>query len=121
MLRFVPIILALFVLQTLTGCAAIFNGDRSQVQVNSKPSGAKVQVDGMDYGETPIQLKLDEKKSHVVTITNGGVTKTYSIGKKIGAGWIILDVLGGIIPVVIDAATGAWYNVSPDEINATFK
>lgn len=121
MSRFVPVLLVLFVFQVFAGCAAIFNGDRSQVQVNSKPSGAKVEVDGMEYGETPIQLKLDEKKTHVVTVTQGGVTKTFSIGRKIGAGWIVLDILGGLVPVIIDAATGAWYNVDPDEINATFK
>ncbi|GAA5522894.1 hypothetical protein Asal01_02862 [Fodinibius salicampi] len=32
-----------------------------------------------------------------------------------------LDVLGGLVPVVVDAATGAWYNLDQESINATLK
>ncbi len=28
--------------------------------------------------------------------------------RSTGAGWVILDILGGLIPVAIDAATGSW-------------
>ena len=101
-----------------TSCAALFNGSRGKVHVNSNPSGAEVYVDGMHHGRTPATLKLDSKKSHVVTLKSGGKEESYTLDNKLGAGWIILDVLGGILPVVIDAATGSWYTLQPREINA---
>jgi hypothetical protein len=36
------------------------------------------------------------------------VTKSQTINHSVGAGWIILDVLGGFVPLIIDAATGSW-------------
>ena len=32
--------------------------------------------------------------------------------------WIILDVISEIVPVIIDAATGAWYELDQKNINA---
>jgi len=34
--------------------------------------------------------------------------KSQNINHSVGAGWIILDVLGGFVPLIIDAATGSW-------------
>jgi hypothetical protein len=28
---------------------------------------------------------------------------------KVGVKWIVLDILGGFVPVIVDAATGNWY------------
>jgi glycerol-3-phosphate acyltransferase PlsY len=47
---------------------------------------------------------------------DGYETRTYFLGNKIGAGWIILDVLCGLIPVVVDVATGAWYEFTEENI-----
>lgn len=101
-----------------TSCAALFNGSRGKVQVNSNPSGAEVFVDGVRSGKTPILLKLDSRKPHVLTLKNGGKEESYTLNNKLGAGWIVLDVLGGLAPIVIDAATGAWYTLDPREVNA---
>lgn len=35
---------------------------------------------------------------------NKSLNMTYSVG----AGWIILDILSGLIGVIVDAATGNW-------------
>ena len=53
-----------------------------------------------------IEFRKEGYKSKLVNITN-----------HIGAGWIILDVLGGLIPVIIDAATGAWYELDQKNVN----
>ena len=36
----------------------------------------------------------------------------------VGGVWIVLDILGGVIPIVIDAATGNWYELDQDHVNA---
>lgn len=112
----------LLLIQFLLGaCATLFNGNRGDLQVNSHPSGAKVYVDGVEYGTTPVKLKLEEKKTHVIKLKMGSREQVINVGKKIGAKWIILDVLGGFIPIIIDAATGSWYDIEPHEVNVQMK
>ena len=48
----------------------------------------------------------------------GFKTVGQKINTKVGAGWVILDVLGGIVPVIIDAATGSWKKLDQDNLNA---
>jgi len=70
-------------------------------------------------GNTPVRLKLESKKVYTIEFKKEGYeTKTFSITNSVGVGWIILDVLGGLIPIVVDAATGAWYALDQDNINA---
>lgn len=38
-----------------------------------------------------------------------------------GAGWIVLDVLAGLVPIIVDAATGAWYGLDQDNVNAVLE
>ena len=40
---------------------------------------------------------------------------------RIGAGWVVLDILGGVVPVIIDAATGAWYAFDQNHVSAVFE
>jgi hypothetical protein len=30
---------------------------------------------------------------------------------RIGVGWVVLDLFGGVIPLVVDLATGNWQSV----------
>lgn len=36
-------------------------------------------------------------------------------------GWIVLDILGALVPVVIYAATGAWYSLDQKNIDAVLE
>jgi len=99
-------------------CAALFNSGGGRVAFSSNPSGAEVMVDGQSLGRTPVTLELDRKTTHQITIKKDGKERTYVLNKKIGAGWIVLDVLGGLVPIIIDAATGSWYSLSPKDVNA---
>jgi hypothetical protein len=116
------LIVMLLVLSVLSlnfiGCAALFNTDGGRVTLNSKPPDAEVFVDGHPLGRTPVTLELDRTTTHQVTIVTDGIERTYLLNKKIDAGWIILDVLAGLVPIIIDAATGSWYDLSPHYINA---
>jgi len=40
---------------------------------------------------------------------NGYEKKTFVLSSSVGGVWVILDVVCGLLPVVIDAATGSWY------------
>ena len=47
--------------------------------------------------------------------------KTILVNSKVGAVWVILDILGGLVPVIIDAATGAWFEFDPDMVTVTLE
>ncbi len=104
----------------LNGCATIFKGTSNNVDFSSTPSGAKVYVNGNLVGTTPVRVKLEsDKVYHIEFRKEGFEPKTFTITNHIGVGWVILDVLfGGLIAIVVDAATGAWYELDQESINA---
>jgi hypothetical protein len=94
----------------LASCAAIIKGSRSKIDLASDPSGAKVYIDGNYMGDTPLKLRLESKRDYTIEFRKEGYpNKTINVQNKVGAGWIVLDVLCGLVPVIIDAATGSWY------------
>lgn len=102
-----------------TACGALFNSKTSPVQMNSNPVGAEVWVDGNRVGTTPMSLDLSIKDSHTVTFRMDGRDEiTCIVNRKVGVGWVVLDVLGGLVPIVIDAATGSWYELDKTACNA---
>jgi len=102
----------------LSSCATIFKGTTEEVNVNSDPQRAQIFIDGKLMGETPITLKMESKKTYLIEFKKEGYkTKTFNLTNHVGAGWIILDVLAGLIPVVVDAATGAWYHLDQKNVN----
>lgn len=103
-------------------CATIFKGSTDDVSFSSDPSGAKVYVNGNLLGTTPIQLELKSKNSYTIEFKKEGYeTKTVLLNNSVGAGWIILDILGGLIPIIIDAATGNWYELDQEHVNAALE
>jgi len=100
-----------------SACGALFNSGPAHVSFNSNPTGAEVWIDGTLRGSTPLNLDLPKKHSYSVVMKKPGFQDaTYNLERKVGTTWIILDVLGGILPVVVDAATGDWYTLSTDNV-----
>lgn len=104
----------------LSSCATLFKGTTQEVNFNSNPIGCEVWIDGKNMGETPVKFKLASKKTYVIEFKfEGYKSKTVNLTNHIGAGWIVLDVLAGLVGVIIDAATGAWYSFDEKNINVT--
>lgn len=117
----VPVLLVV-IIYLVTGCATLFKGASENVDFSSDPSGADVYVNGSLRGKTPINLKLESKKTYTIEFKKDGYEPhTYTITNHVGAGWIILDILGGLIPIIVDAATGAWYELDQDAVNAVLE
>ncbi len=103
----------------LSSCATIFKGTSEEVRFGSEPQKAEVWINGARMGETPVSLKLESKKTYQIEFRKEGFkTATRTITNHVGAGWIILDVLAGLVPVVVDAATGAWYSLDQKNVDA---
>ena len=104
---------------TFSSCATIFKGSTDEVKFSSDPVGAKVYVNGDMLGITPFPIELKSNKTYTIEFKKEGYeTKTVLLNNSVGAGWVVLDVLGGLIPIVIDAATGNWYGLDQDHVNA---
>ena len=106
----------------ISSCATLFKGTTEEVNFNSDPQRAEVWVNGIKMGETPVALKLECKKTYTIEFKKEGFEpRTYTITNHVGAGWIILDVLAGLVGVIVDAATGAWYSLDQKNVNAVLK
>lgn len=102
-------------------CATLFKGTSEDINFGSNPSGVEVWIDGKMMGKTPINFQLMSKKTYVIEFKYEGQTKTVNLNNHVGAGWILLDVLAGLVPVIIDAVTGAWYSFDQKNVNVDFK
>jgi len=106
----------------LSGCATLFKGTSEEVRFGSEPQKAEVWVNGAKMGETPISLKLESKKTYQIEFRKEGYKPVQrNITNRVGAGWIILDVLAGLIPIIVDAATGAWYSLDQKNVDAVLE
>jgi len=119
MKRFLSIFLMASLFLLTSSCATIFKGNTSKIDFNSNPQGAQIYVNGNYMGDTPIRLKLESKQTYNIEFRKEGYkTKTFNITNHVGAGWIVLDVLFGLVPVIVDAATGSWYDLDQKNVNA---
>lgn len=113
-----------------SGCASIIHGRFETVDFTSQPTGAKITIDGKDYGTTPKSISLNRngrlkgeptgKQSYSVKIELEGYYP-YEIKIKRGLdGWFLGNVIfGGLLGIIIDSATGSMYKLSPDQVIAT--
>ncbi len=104
-------LVALMTAFSMGGCATLFASDTTGVTVTSNPSQAEVWVDGARVGLTPARVELSNSSEHVVIVRSAYGEMSCPLYKSVGAGWVILDVLFGIWPIVIDAITGSWYSL----------
>jgi hypothetical protein len=113
---------ALLTLVLAGGCGAMLHGSRQTLDVQSSPAGAKVETSpSSGVFTTPTTLNLERKNSYVLTFTSPGYSPaTFNVSNSIGTGTVIADVLlTGLVGVVVDGLTGAWYGLTPEAATVT--
>lgn len=103
----------------LQGCAAILGSKSTNVAAYSQPPGAEVYLDGARIGVTPDTISVESKKSHTVVMRLPGYKEDSCVlPSSVDAGWVILDVLlGGLVGVIVDAATSEWNELTRKSCN----
>ncbi len=104
---------------TLAGCGVIFGGSTENIHVASTPRGATIVAEpAVGTSTAPTSLELPRKSGYVITATLDGYEPAEAtIRKGMRGGILALDILfTGLIGVVIDAATGGWWDLSPDDV-----
>lgn len=99
----------------LAGCGTLFLPATKSIMMTSEPQAAEVFVDGERRGLTPTEIELDNHTSHTITFRKDGFKDiSCELTATIHGGIVVLDVLGGLVPVIIDAATGSWKRIRED-------
>lgn len=94
---------------SLNSCATLFSGSKEKIELSSEPSGADVYLNGVKNGTTPLELVLQKSKNYIIEFRKDGYSnRVLNLNYSLGAGWLILDILAGLIGVIVDAATGNW-------------
>lgn len=103
-----------------SGCATLLAPSTHPLAINSDPQSAVIYVNGMRMGATPLELDLKADKSYNIEFRKEGYEPiTRVVNTKVGAGWVVLDVITGFVPVIIDASTGAWNKLDQNAVNAS--
>jgi predicted small secreted protein len=104
----------------LVGCGTIIHGGGQDVSIASEPSGATVEVDGTEVGDTPLTKSLDRGSQHTVEISMEGYESEQVVVEKNVSGWVAGNIVfGGLIGLVVDASTGGMYKLSPTQVRQT--
>lgn len=106
----------------LSSCATIMTGRHQTIPVMTQPSGATATC-GVQTIITPGELTLLRAGGpYIVTIKKDGYWQETVIIKKTLSGATAGNlILGGIIGIGVDAATGAMHKLTPEEINILLK
>lgn len=124
-----PVLAGLIALST--GCASIVHNRDRKVQINSQPEGATVTISNPDTkravhtGKTPLTVSLEPKRgffkgqSYTVRLELDGYQTDEITLKPEISGWYFGNIVfGGLIGLlIVDPATGAMWNISPDKID----
>jgi hypothetical protein len=111
----------------LSGCATITRGKHDTWTVNTTPSGAAIKTSNQFACEaTPCTFTMVRKAEFDVTITKPGYKTwtghvTHHISGAGGAGMAGNVVLGGIIGGVVDANSGAMYDLTPNPLSVSLE
>jgi len=97
-------------------CATIFKSKYKSFGFRSNPDAAEILIGGESKGYTPLELKLNPKKTYLVTFRKPGFEDaTVSLDTHVQPGWVILDIFAGVIGIAVDAATGNWKAFNENE------
>ncbi len=120
------LILSLIVVGTagITGCATVTRGTTETLLVQSEPSGASVRLSSGFTGVTPTAFTVSRKGDIVVSIIKDGyepveVVARSQIAGKGAAGFAGNVLIGGVIGMGVDAATGASLSHFPNPVKVT--
>jgi hypothetical protein len=121
-IRILPLLAASFVACSLAGCATVTRGTTNQVQIVSEPSGAHAQTSLGHSCTTPCTLTVSRRDEFSVTFRLEGFqeqsvfVKTQVAGSG-AAGFAGNVLLGGVVGMGADAATGATLEHVPNPVS----
>ena len=105
-----------------TGCATVFGGSKNKLVVeNGTPPAAGIYLDGQKLGTAPMDQKIDnyllQHGSVIELKSEGYVTDTIIVERKLHPYYTLANVFTGGIWLLVDVATGNLYRPNTGKIN----
>ena len=110
----------------LAGCATVTRGTTTQVQILSEPPGATARTSMGHQCSTPCTLQMSRKDEFAVVFTMPGYEdQTVNVRTQLAgagaAGFAGNVVLGGVVGMGVDAATGATLEHVPNPVSVVLR
>ncbi len=117
---------AVMALVLCSGCATVTRGTTQAWTVETLPTGATASLSNGERCETPCTLKLKRKHPFTVEICKTGYkpVTTNILSQMSGAGGAGMAgnvLVGGLIGVGVDAASGATKDLTPHPLSVTLE
>lgn len=112
---------------TLGACATVTRGTTNSITVNSEPAGAQaVTSNGLTCPSTPCTWDVNRKQEFIVTFTKDGyedlqVPVATRLAGAGAAGFAGNVLVGGLIGMGVDAATGSTLEHYPNPVMGVLK
>lgn len=95
-----------FAALALTGCATIVASGPDLVPVDSNPSGARVLLDTVPIGRTPMTAAMQREGEGLFTFELEGYETVTLDRNKVLNGWFLGNIIfGGLIGITVDLIT----------------
>ena len=100
-----------------SSCATIINGPDQKVTIVSDPSGADIEINGVEAGKTPATFRILRAKDHEITLSKEGYhVHTVKLERELSPIVALYILPGGLASAAIDTAQGTIY-CFPDDVN----
>jgi hypothetical protein len=116
----------LFLALLTSGCASVTRGTTDEVKIVSTPSGAEARTSMGHVCTTPCALQFGRKDEFTVTVSKPGyhtdeIPVTTRLAGEGTAGLAGNVLVGGVVGVVVDAASGATLEHFPNPVIANLE
>ncbi|WP_442895632.1 PEGA domain-containing protein [Bradyrhizobium sp. AZCC 1719] len=123
------LLLAVALAAPCVGCASVTRGTTENISISSTPSGATAEVSGLDVPTacvTPCVVVAKRSADITVTVNKEGfepqvIPLTKEIPGTGAAGFAGNILLGGLVGMGVDAATGAALDHKPNPVIVTLQ
>lgn len=119
------IVLSLLIILT-NSCALILTGSKAKIFIpQGEPKTASVYMGDSLIGVTPTSFKIEKnrlgKDVKIQIRAEGFEPLDVEIFGKFNAGALFFDIIFGVIWIVVDASSGAWYDPDPNIVKYKLK
>jgi hypothetical protein len=125
----IRLLLAAAIVMPCLGCASVTRGTTENISISTTPAGATADISGLEIPTacvTPCVVQAKRSADITVTINKEGyepqiIPLTKEIPGSGAAGFAGNVLLGGLIGMGVDAATGAALDHKPNPVIVTLK
>ena len=121
----VSVVSCLALILAQAGCATITSGSKQNIGIDSTPDGASVtstragMAAVMDY-TTPTTVSFERNGHYILTFKKEGYdSKQIELTRSMRGWMLVWDIVLFPVGIVVDAITGAWYRLEPEQVVVT--